>query len=1252
VDTQAPVISAVLHDVGHNLDGTNTTGSISSMRLTASESTSGSGLSSWRYSLDNGSTWTTVSSYSTMANLVLPGIDGWKTIKVTISDNAGLRSSPFIVSVLKDSTAPVATDFSAAQNANGTLHSNSTHLPRLYWNITDAGVGCANVSVYVNGVKEWSRNGAGCHSTSPIQSSNLQTGNNNIRLEFVDWLGNSDGVDITLQVDYEIPQCTFSLSPTYTTWTNLTEYTINVSCVHSMSNQIYYVLSSLDANSTFSLYPVENGDNISLPSGDYDVHLRAVSPGGHQNHSSVHVMIDILGPVVGNITMSNGVGSGIPLEGGIVGPNRMPTISGSLTDDLSGAHSWRYSLDGGTTWLVTASNGSSFTITTLPPGDGMKTIVFQANDTAGNWGPLSWVNFTYDSTPSELVRFDIGQQNPWISPQLPGFHLRAVDSVGCEGGHITFLDVSGTLQSITEGNFCDTNGIPTLPPSFPTSLLAGDHTFTWHVVDLAGNTNSTSLVVPFDLHAADCTLGVEQAPTQHGWYYQSNFTMDISCTNATYPSQLTHFLLWDANNISVTDSSIIGLEARRGLTLELVTYTWGGHASSVSFTMDIDRTPPEPTTLLSVDGMDLGLYFSDIVAFSGNSEDLLSGVCFVEVSYDGSDWAVPDSIGSFGSSVDFEHEFTELSGEGNRSFAVRSTDCAGNYRVDYYDIILDNQGPTLDSVMFVDLIDENGGILPAYDGLRDEFNVSFTFATEGAECATVEITINSRPMGSYDCNYVTALDISGIDFTNGLSIRFVARDVLGNVVTEDFGPYDADYRAPWACRIDHGLDEFSNVSSLNVSVDANHMWRGLIEYRLYLNNQDQGGILSGGTLSNYSRGWNTIGVTATSVGGFESMCEAEQFFFDDQPPIASLMYGGISLDYQSFSIYRIDVQIHATDVGSGLHKYRVYDEVHGWHDLLPWIDTNSSVQNISLHLAGDLGFNNLKVQITDAAGNSYTQYVTVVRNQDAYLDEVCYPALDGAYLTKNDISREDYRFYCDVLTSSPINHSIAILSGPGGYSEEKELVNGGEGYFSLYPDVYNIVNDLDGTGDFNFGDWSLTYNFRNEEGWSAEGVFMFTLHPEEGDFSCIFNSPDEVFCDYVVPWLKFTNASVTIRAGDWEVNGTDSTNWLSLNGSTGVRISLLALREVYPQLPDSGVYVFNVSLIDGVGTVMDFNDSSVDITVNDLVETSSTSSLLRFIPWIVVVGLVLCLFLPANSPLSLRRLRLRFDREGDNEFDY
>jgi len=42
------------------------------------------------------------------------------------------------------------------------------------------------------------------------------------------------------------------------------------------------------------------------------------------------------------------------------------------------------------------------------------------------------------------------------------------------------------------------------------------------------------------------------------------------------------------------------------------------------------------------------------------------------------------------------------------------------------------------------------------------------------------------------------------------------------------------------------------------------------------------------------------------------------------------------------------------------------------------------------------------------------------------------------------------------------------------------------------------------------------------------------------------------------------------------------------------------------------VFVFNVSLIDGAGTVMDFNDS-VDITVNDEVEppeppsSSSTS---------------------------------------------
>src|SRR5208337_2092518 len=87
--------------------------------------------------------------------------------------------------------------------------------------------------------------------------------------------------------------------------------------------------------------------------------------------------------------------------------NQNLTISGHVTDNLSGVQSLKAQLDGGAFFDVPVDRSGNFSLaTTLPlngTADGSHTYEFQATDKAGNVSSPASASFTLDATPPVIA---------------------------------------------------------------------------------------------------------------------------------------------------------------------------------------------------------------------------------------------------------------------------------------------------------------------------------------------------------------------------------------------------------------------------------------------------------------------------------------------------------------------------------------------------------------------------------------------------------------------------------------------------------------------------------------------------------------------------------------------------------------------------------------------------------------------------------------------------------------------------------
>jgi hypothetical protein len=175
--------------------------------------------------------------------------------------------------------------------------------------------------------------------------------------------------------------------------------------------------------------------------------------------------------------------------------NKDPTITGDVTDNLSGVASLTLSLDGGTPTNVSFNSDGTFSIPVALPvdgsADGQHKLSLVATDAAGNVSSPKTFSFQLETQPPRITLASGGVQDG--GTLSAGEHLTGTAAVetGDTLAALSYAFDGGTAMPVgfnaTSGTFDQVLEL--------THLAAGNHTLAIKAVDAAGNTATDTLHV-------------------------------------------------------------------------------------------------------------------------------------------------------------------------------------------------------------------------------------------------------------------------------------------------------------------------------------------------------------------------------------------------------------------------------------------------------------------------------------------------------------------------------------------------------------------------------------------------------------------------------------------------------------------------------------------------------------------------------------------------------------------------------------
>src|SRR5271157_4185900 len=444
-----------------------------------------SGVASLAAQLDGGSFFpvsfdASSGAYSFVTQLSTDGTaDGTHTVNLQATDRAGNVSALAGVSFILDTTAPVITvtqpTGSPLTNQNLTI---SGH-------VTDNLSGVASLTAQVDGqpAVPVSFDPAGAFQfTTAFPLNGTVDGLHAITFHALDKAGNTAvPASLTLTLDTTGPSIVIT-SPQEGSLHN-----VNVTVAGLVTDQTSGVTSLVAQLDSGSFFPVSFDASSGAYSfvtqlstdgtadGTHTVNLQATDKAGNVSPlAGVSFILDTTAPVI-TVTQPTGA----PLT------NQNLTISGHVTDNLSGVQSLKAELDGGAFFDVPVDRSGNFSLpTTLPldgSADGSHTYQFQATDKAGNVSPLVPASFTLDATP------------PVISLANPGVNVTTNANITLNGTVTDNLSGVASLTAQVDGQTAvpvsfGPGGAFQFTTAFPLNgTVDGLHTITFNALDKAGN---------------------------------------------------------------------------------------------------------------------------------------------------------------------------------------------------------------------------------------------------------------------------------------------------------------------------------------------------------------------------------------------------------------------------------------------------------------------------------------------------------------------------------------------------------------------------------------------------------------------------------------------------------------------------------------------------------------------------------------------------------------------------------------------
>jgi hypothetical protein len=408
-------------------------------------------------------------------------------------------------------------------------------------------------------------------------------------------------------------------------------------------------------------------DGGTLPDGHYTLHLVATDANGSTGTFDLPFLLDTQPPAV---TFQE------PRPG--LATNNDPTVSGRVTDNLSGVAALQAQLDGGTPLAVRVGADGSFRFPiTLPldrSADGAHTVHLRATDVAGNVSSFDY-SFTLDTTP------------PAVAITSPAAQLTTNARVTVTGRATDALSGVASLQAQVDGGAftavaLDAGGSFSFPVTLPLDGSAdGAHTVRFRATDAAGNV-SALVPVSFTLDTT-APLVVITTPAP-GLISRANVTVagrvsdsldNVTSLQAQLDGGAAMPVTFDTTgDYSFATTLAVDGSADGSHTVSLRATDEAGNQSALTqATFALDTTPP----VVALTSPAAGTLTATNVTVAGRVTDAVSGVASLEAQVDAGAFApvTLDTSGNFSFPTALA---LDGSADGGHTLTLRATDRAGN----------------------------------------------------------------------------------------------------------------------------------------------------------------------------------------------------------------------------------------------------------------------------------------------------------------------------------------------------------------------------------------------------------------------------------------------------------------------------------------------------------------------------------------------------------------------------------------------
>ena len=467
-------------------------------------------------SLDNGATWTDITSKVSGTTLTWTGVTlaASDTLKLRVTDAAGNNGAATSTAYVLDTSAPAisvasialsadsgasSTDFItnvAAQTVSGTLSANLASGER--------------VLVSLDNGATWAAAAISTGSASWSLAGQTLTSSNTLLIKVVDIAGN-DGVatrqayvyDTAASVPTVDTQSSMSTTPVLSgSATLVAGETMTV----SVGGATYAVVPAAGAWSLDLATAVPLSGTLTLALNQrYDVVASVTDLAGNVASDSSNGELTIGTLVTPPTTGVTGVtGATLSADSGASNSDFITkvaaqTISGGLSAPLAAGESVQVSLDNGATWQTAASSGSSWSLAGATLASGSNALLVKVSNSEGD-GPVYAHTYVLDTAAPATPTVD-AQSTASATPVLNG-------SVTLEAGDTLSVSVGGARYDVAVSNGQWRLDLASAVPASGTLALAAGNRYdvVATVTDLAGNARSDASSQELSILAAPATV--------------------------------------------------------------------------------------------------------------------------------------------------------------------------------------------------------------------------------------------------------------------------------------------------------------------------------------------------------------------------------------------------------------------------------------------------------------------------------------------------------------------------------------------------------------------------------------------------------------------------------------------------------------------------------------------------------------------------------------------------------------------------